>query len=410
MICLVWDYGWFAPLAEKLAEDFDTVYYICNVRSGYPKTREKLVGEGINGVTRIDPDDFWEVWEEVDLFVFPDCYDGKFQQWLKDQGCLVWGTGISSWLEKDRMACAAWQKKVGLPLARTESIIGLDKLRETVKPNQFIKINENRGDFETVKNIDKIRSEQRFDEIAVELGAYKNLMEFILVNKIDGVETGYDGFSVDGKHPNKSLFGYEIKDCGYVGKYVDYKNLPPAVLTVNEQLFKVFEDEKMRGAFSNEIRVTDKRVPYLIDPTLRLPNPPYQIHLANIKNLGKMILEAARGNLVEPELEFKYGAIAIMNSEFAIKNMLPIKVPEKKKKWVKIMNWAIIDNEWYSVPLYGLAEFGAVVGLGNTLDEAIKACKENCEGIEADLLDIDIDSLDKAVKVIQEGLKYGIAF
>jgi hypothetical protein len=410
MIALVWDFGWFVPLAERLAEEFETVYYICNIRNGYPKTREKLVGEGIKGVTRIDPDDFWEVWKEVDLFVFPDCYDGKFQQWLKDQGCLVWGTGISSWLERDRVACAEWQKKVGLPLARTEEVIGLKKLRETVKPNQFIKINENRGDFETIKNIDKVRSDQRFDEIAVELGAYKELMKFILVNKIEGVEIGYDGFSVDGKYPNKSLYGYEIKDCGYVGKYVDYKNLPQSILTVNEKLAEVFKREKMRGPISNEIRVTDKRVPYPIDETLRLPNPPYQIHITNIKNLGKMMLESAKGNLIEPDIEFKYGAIAIMNSEFAIKNMLPVKVPEDKKKWVKLINWATIDDEWYSLPVYDMEEFGAVVGLGNTLEEATQACKSNCEGIEADSLDIDIDSLDKALKVIEEGRKYGITF
>jgi hypothetical protein len=215
---------------------------------------------------------------------------------------------------------------------------------------------------------------------------------------------------VDGKYPNKSLYGYEIKDCGYVGKYVDYKNLPQSILTVNEKLAEVFKREKMRGPISNEIRVTDKRVPYPIDETLRLPNPPYQIHITNIKNLGKMMLEAAKGNLIEPDIEFKYGAIAIMNSEFAIKNMLPVKVPEDKKKWVKLINWATIDDEWYSLPVYDMEEFGAVVGLGNTLEEATQACKSNCEGIEADSLDIDIDSLDKALKVIEEGRKYGITF
>ena len=71
--CLIIDYGFFAPLAERLAREFGKVYYYCALKTGYRRKIESLSGYGVPGVIAID--DWYKVKDEIDLFVFPDCYD-----------------------------------------------------------------------------------------------------------------------------------------------------------------------------------------------------------------------------------------------------------------------------------------------------------------------------------------------
>jgi hypothetical protein len=397
--CIV-DTGFFVPLAEHLAQHYAKVLYYCPRESGYMRSDDDRCGEGIEGVEKIYS--FWDRIDEVDLFVFTDCYFADVQEYLKKLGKRVWGSGKTSWMELDRFRMREWQEKAGLPTPETMECIGIEDLKESLGENQFVKINKYRADMETAKHYDAVRSDQRFDDMKVKFGAYKDQMPFLVENKIEGVEIGIDTFSVDGKNPKQVMFGLEIKDCSYLCRMIDYADLPDAVKVVNDATLKVFTDEKMRGSYSSEIRIDKKGDGYLVDLSLRMGNPPYQLYMELWENFAEIIYAGAGGEIVEPIAKAKYGAIAIIQSEFAVKHWLSLKIPKEIQKLVKIMNMTKVDGEIYSVPLFGLAEVGAVVGIGDTAEAAIEMCKKNAEQIEGDSVEIDVAALDQALETLRE--------
>jgi hypothetical protein len=131
-------------------------------------------------------------------------------------------------------------------------------------------------------------------------------------------------------------------------------------------------------------------------------NPPYQLYMELWENFAEIIYAGAGGEIVEPIAKAKYGAIAIIQSEFAVKHWLSLKIPKEIQKLVKIMNMTKVDGEIYSVPLFGLAEVGAVVGIGDTAEAAIEMCKKNAEQIEGDSVEIDVAALDQALETLRE--------
>ena len=99
---LVWDSGIFVEIARRLAEDFGRVLYFAPWASGYPTSRGLLIGAGDDMIERIE--DPWPYVEddEIDLYVFPDCYEGHIQSYLASQGKRVWGCRRGAELELDR--------------------------------------------------------------------------------------------------------------------------------------------------------------------------------------------------------------------------------------------------------------------------------------------------------------------
>src|SRR4029077_14457061 len=98
--CLVWDNGLFIEMAVTLAKDFGRVIYFAPWVSGYPRSNALRIGEGLPGVARVSSP--WPYFDEVDLWVFPDVYDGPVQEFLVKQGKRVWGTRMGEELELDR--------------------------------------------------------------------------------------------------------------------------------------------------------------------------------------------------------------------------------------------------------------------------------------------------------------------
>jgi hypothetical protein len=402
------DTGFFAPMAEHLAKSFGKTYYYCPRESGYMHSNDYRVGEGLENVERLYS--FWDKIDEIDFFVFTDCVFVDWQEHLKKLGKLVWGAGKTAHLELDRFETRKWQKSVGLPTQTTEEFIGIDELRDNLKENQFVKIDEYRGDAETIRYYDKERSDQRFDDLKVKLGAYKDEMPFLVEDKIEGVELGYDGWTVDSQYPAFGLWGMEVKDRGYLGKISPYQQIPQGIRTVNEKLAEVFKKEKTRCTFSTEVRIDKKKRPFPIDITMRCPNPPYQLHLAMWENYAECIYYGAQGIMVQPKMKARYGAVAIMDSDFAINHWLALKIPKEIQDYVFVMNMCRVNGEVYSVPLYGLNEIGAVVGIGDTPQKAIDMCKKNAEMVHADQLDIDISALDEALEALKKTQDIGAIF
>lgn len=403
------DNGLFAEIAVLLARTFKKVYYYSPWKSAYPKSVETLTGTGLPGITRVN--DFWTVLDESDLVVFPDIYYGGLQKHMVSLGKRVWGSRHGQDLELKRRESKELLDSVGVDIGPFKAIIGIDKLREYLKKhdNQYVKISTTRGDMETFHSPKYDLVEPRLDELEHSLGPWKRHIEFIVEEAIDdAVEIGYDGFTIDGKFPQNAMWGIEIKDAGFVLNSCDYKKLPPPAIEVNDLMAPVLKKYQYRGFISSEIRVTKDGRNYVIDPCARAGSPPNELYQLMITNWPDIIWEGAGGVLVEPKFAAKWGAELMLKSEWAIDNWQPIGFPKSIRDNVKIHHLAIIDDKYYCVPeCKGSSTIGAVVALGDTMDEAIKNVRAVAEKVGGFYIKTDPASLDEAKGEIEKITKLG---
>jgi len=409
--CLIYDYGLCTELALKLAEKFGKVYYFCHWQDAFPKSNKALIGSGLESEKVYRIHNFWDYVDEVDLIFFPDTYCQDIVEFLRDNDYRVFGAGMAEQLENNRWYGRTIQKEIGLPYQNTVKVEGLKELREALvgEVNKFIKLNNFRGDIESFAHKDYESSKVYLDYLANVLGPRQNLIEFIIEDKIEGIEPGYDGFVVDGKYPNYGMYGYEMKGTGYIGKICQYEEIPEPVKLVNDKLSFIFEQLSTRSFFSTEIRVDEKGTGYLIDYTLRSPMPvPTAIHLEIWENLAEFIWEASEGNLIDLIPKAKYGAGVSLDSEWAQNNWLEVSFPEEIRPYVKFRRFMKHKNKYYAVP--GFTSICSVIGLGNTPEEAIEQVKERVELVQGFELDKETGGLDNVIKEIEEGKNYGLEF
>lgn len=409
--CLIWEAGLFVSLAERLARDFGRVLYACPWKSAYPKAAAAHIGTGLPGVERVL--NFWDHVDEADIIVFPDIYDSDMQKICQRLGKPVWGHRDAERMELNRWEMRKLQKRLDIPGPETKLFTCVEDLAEHLKTveNKYVKISTFRGDQETWHHDTWHTTEILLDDFKHRVGALKNHYEFIVEDAIDGVEVAYDGWTVHGKFPDHVYFGYEMKDKGYVGKFMEYANLPEPIREVNQKLSPILKLEQSVGFCAFEMRLTGDGKPYVIDPCMRGFSPPLEVMMEAYTNLAEIIWEGAHGNLVQPESAGEYAAEVMIHSNFALTNWVPIEVPEDMKQWVKLRNSAVIDGRLYHVPIGGdMPEIGAVVGVGDTLESAINLVKERAAKVKGHLLEIPIHSLDEAKGEIEKGKKVGVQF
>ena len=403
-VCCVVDSGLFVELAVTLAKSFKKVYYFADWVSGFPKSNSILVGKGIPGVERIES--IWPHLEEIQLFVFPDVYSGRLQVQLEMMGKRVWGSRLGEDLELERVKSKEHMKRIGIDIGAYKSIRGIDALRDYLKKNkdQWVKISKWRGDFETFHSKDYTNIEPRLDALEHTLGARKKTTEFVVEEAInDAIEIGYDGYTVDGKFPKGGTFGVEIKDKGFVMKKASWDEMPKAVTETNDKLSKTLASYRYRGFFSSEIRLTPQGKAYMIDPCARMGSPPGELFQIMFKNLPDILWNGAEGKLVEPEMAAPWGAELLLHSPWADKNWQAVQFPPKYRDNLKFRNLTIMDGKYYIVPHeQGLPEIGAVVALGQTMNEAIDNCKKIASEVQGYYIDLYPDSLDEAKDVFEE--------
>jgi hypothetical protein len=407
----IFDTGSFTPLAQKLTEEFGKILYFSPWEgNAFPESKFDKVGTGIAGVDRIPS--IWDYadTDKIDLYIFTDCYYRAEQEYLRRQGKLVWGSARTSWLERNKSKFYEWIDKEEMPVPETNFETGIENLAKNIKPDEFIKINDYRGDLETLKYYDKERSEFRLKELELNLQPFDKTYEAIRQKKIDGIEIGGDYYTIDGKFPGKVMWGIEEKDRYYIAKIVPYNEVPEQIKYVDEKLSKVFKEEKTRTHFSHEMRVDKNGEPFFTDFTGRFPNPPYQLHLDLVKNLGEIMYYGAQGEMIEPEYEANYGVVAIFRSPTAEVFNLPIKVPDEVKQSVKVMNLAIVDGEYVALNINKIDECGAVTGTGKTIQEARNNCEKNSKDVKADGLIIDVPSKEDIENKIKKMKEYGVKF
>ena len=414
---LIIDFGYFTEVAVTLAKSFGHVWYYCFWEEACPTWHKYIVGSGMENVEKV-----WNIWDyinEADVVVFPHVYQGALQRYLRGLGIPVFGSGMGEGMElyRDRMKEILGELK--LDVNEYKAIQGLDGLREYLKTkdDKYIKSNILRGGMESWKHDTYQLSKPVLDELEHSLGVYKGQERFIVEEPVlDAVEVGFDGFSVDGVFPDKQITGIEIKGCCYVGAMITYNSLPFFLKKINQKQGPLFEDYEYRGCYSNEVRYTKDGKAYLIDQTCRNPEPNTSLALEMYDNYAEIVWMVSNGMVPPIRYKYKYGVQAIIKSVWAISEPVAIYFPEEYRSRVKINNLAVIDGVYYSIPnssgyspqTSDVEGIGSVVGLGNTLKEAIKDAQKIAETVKGYCIKIEVDALDEATSELEKLEKFGV--
>jgi len=188
------------------------------------------------------------------------------------------------------------------------------------------------------------------------------------------------------------------------------------VREVNARLEPFLKENKYRNFLSTEIRIPENSLPHLIDVTNRPPIPSSAIQIANYKNRADIFWHGANGENVPVETHARFGAEAMIYSDWAHKHPMIVQVPEDVQQYVNLFNSVNLGKEtevvmphMQDVAVIG-DEIGSVIGLGDTLEEAIQECKDHAEGIQGMGLYVKADSLESLLPQIKEAQDKGIKF
>lgn len=393
----------FVSLAERLARDFGKVYLHVPYAGSFPTMNQGLIGSGIPGVERVNSI-FGPHFEEVTIFIFPDIGHAALQIQLEEMGKRVWGPRNGEELEQHREVCKKLMEREGLPVAPWAEVVGMKALRAhlAAHPDQHIKINQWRGLTETFFAPSLEAVESKLADLENDLGpAWSDQCLFIVEDDLpDRVEIGTDVFTIDGLLPSKTLIGIEVKDLGYCAEFVKWADIPEPLRRWNETMAPYFASYGYRGFLSCEIRVGEDHVPYQIDACCRAGSPPSELYQEFYLNLAEIIWEGAGGVLVDPVPAAKFGAQIVLKSTWANGHQQPVNFPEKYARNIKLFDYIVKDDgRRYVLPLEkDVTEIGAVVGWGDTMEEALAMVKEAGEAIEGFGIKFNIGPAEKAVE------------
>lgn len=408
-VCVI-DAGNFQHIATSLTKEFEEVFYYSPWIESYPKSNNRQIGEGMEGITRTN--DLFAMKKYVDLWVFPDIYWSDFQDELISQGCRVWGSRHGDELEILRDESKKLYKSLGLPVGKYKVIIGLANLRSYLKEheNQYIKVSITRGDFESFYSKNYTFIEPFLDWLEGRLGIKKKIAEFIVEDQVEGVEIGYDGYCIDGWFPSTGICGIEIKDKSYVGHITPYKELPKEITGFLNTISPTLKKYKYKNFLSTENRITKDNVSYMNDMCARCGSPPSESYVNALDNLCDILWFGATGEQVEPEFNCEWIAEAIIESTWAgFNNWQTIQFPKKYRDNIKLKRATKLDNEYYIIPTEENAcDLGAVVSSGKTMDEAIKNVKKIAEEIDGINIKTNINTFDSAQEELNKLKEIGI--
>lgn len=403
---LVWDQGLYTHVAAKLAEQFGTVLYYCDWRSAFPYSGRAMIGLGLPGVTRVR--NGWDHVDQADLIVFCDCYFSAEQEFLRKRlGKRVYGSGSADSLELYRGDLKQIMQQVGLPVGPYEEVVGVTALREYLLHNDdvFVKASLFRGDAETFHSPNYLLSRQHIDEMAAHLGPRQDSIHFVVEHRLDGPELGFDGSCILGQFSDTVAWGYEDKDQLYLGQVCAYDDLPDVLKEVNAKLAPLMAELDARGSWSTEVRKVGNKA-YLMDPCARFGSPPSEVYIDAFLNWPSHFWYGAEGKVENLEPAGRYMAEIILRSSVTEKSFLAIQFPEEYRSNIKIHGHAILDGIDYAVPL-GIREFGAAVGVADSLAEAEEIALEAAQAIKADGIEFE-ESFSGAHDKLEEGEAAGV--
>ena len=402
--------------AERLAREFGRVFYYCPSWIGaFPTINRYRLGAGLKGVEVIH--NLEPHIDEIDLFVVLDVYLGDLTVGLRKRGKRVWGAGDGENLELYRGETKEMMQKLGFPVQPWRRIVGIDALRSYLKDpknkDKYVKVSVIRGSMESFGHKTWDMSKDWLRVLEAGLGPAGEDQEFIVEDAIpDAQEIGYDGFYAGG-YPKESLWGIEKKDLGYLGVATAYDKLPKQVIWVNEHAEGFLKHVNYRQFISTEIRVPKDDKPYVVDWTCRNPSPPGELYQEIIANCAEMFWEGAEGRPATLKWNAKYGIQLIIHSSWAEKNWQGVSFPDSISQWVKLHNEVKIGKTFYVAPQdYELRECGCVIGIGDTLLDAVKQTHEHVKQVKGYQVETYLDAIPEVLKDLakaekEHGSKFG---
>jgi hypothetical protein len=412
-VCVVDRGGIFCSWTHRLAREFGEVYYHnLSWKSLSPRSNELLIGHGFDDVTMVR--DLWKVVHKMDLLVFPFIFDGDLQEELQRQGKRVWGARRGDEIEIFRPEAKQEMKRLGMPVGDYAVVTGITELRKYLKkhPNVHVKISLTRGDGETFHSPSYDEIIPRLRELEHELDEAAEVIQFVVEKPIQpALEIGYDGWFCDG-FPSFAVNGVECKDNSYLGSFLPYDKLDEHVRDVNSYLEPLLQQYGYRGFMSTEIRVGEDEQPYMIDFTARSASPAGESMQEMISNWAPIMWHGAEGVLVRPEAEKKYSAQAVIHSEHADEGWQAVRIADDAvRRWVKLFFHCRINGMDYVMPQHAkFNEIGWVVGLGDTVKEAIKDCEDHAAQVSGYKLEVRTKALQDCVQEIEKGEELGVRF
>lgn len=415
VVCLVFDYGNYFSIAERLGriDGFAKVYYFMpKISNGFPDARPLEIGRNVNNVEVVN--EWASVINQVDIVVFPDSHEPALQVFFQSIGKKVYGCRYGCELEHDRRGTRELMKELGLPLNDYLVAYGLDNLESILreKENVFVK-SSLRGNMETWKHENYLLSKGELRRMKTSFGTYANKETFIIEEPIESIaEVGIDTMVIDGIYPSESLTGLELKDTGYYGMIVPYISLPRQLKNVTDKFSDVFRDLGYRGAYANEVIISTDKKGYLLDTTARHPQPPTDLMLEIYENFPQIVWDVANGIVPIIKYKYRHGVQLIIKSDLARTELSPVIVPDEFKRFVKIKNLIIDDDGVYYYQPLGLEmqEIGSVIGMGNSMQEALDMAKIIAGEIKGFDIKIKTDCISDAMDQIQRLKQYGINY
>ena len=411
VVVCVRDFGMFLPVARALAPQVKKVYYTTPTEKGFQEIGDFVLGDGVPNIHRIDDFLAPDVFDEIDLFVFPYILDSGLQEHLVSCGKAVWGARRADELETHKGRFYAMLEEVGLEVPKHEVIVGMTNLRLYLKEheNVFVKMSKFRGTMDTWKHRNYQASQSYLNLLSVKLGPFQDLITFYVLDEIKtDIEGGVDTYCIDGQWPKEVVLGYEAKNETYLAVVKPMSEIPECFTKINKAVAPVLAGYKYRQFFSTEIRVKDD-VSYWIDPTCRTASPAGEEMLDLFGNIGDIFWKGAHGELVEPEITARFAGEAYIHWTGEKAEWKCLKVPEEFRDRVKIYGSAFVDGAFWWPP-EDEEVIGCIVGLGDTPAEVIDSIKESVEVLSDEAIKVNMASFADLITEIETAEKEGIEF
>jgi len=401
-VCVV-DNGIFSELADKLSESFGKTYYTAPWVSAFPSSYQVEIGEGFSNFEHVN--DIWEIVDDVDLFVFPDLFQGPLQEYLADKGKRVFGSRNGDELENYRGEAKRHFDEVGIPQAPYKIVKGMEQLRRYIKSRGndklWIKINLTRKDTETFALEGYEGVKNRLDHIEADLGPVADAMQFIVEDHLpDTIDIAIDTHCIDGSYPALTLLGTEEKGEAYVAAVKPWNKLPSSLTDIYDKLAPALKQYGYRNFLSLECRTRKKEI-WLGDPCCRAGSPPFELQLNMLQNLPEILWEGADGKMVEPEYADRYGFELIVHSEWADKNPLRLEFPEEFRDNIKLRYASKFEDGIWIMPQGGGPRVAAVVTHGDSLED----CFAEAEEISLQIKGIKVETFAHSIPALRKSLE-----
>jgi hypothetical protein len=375
--------GLFSQFAISLSNEGHEVYYFTPF---YESVTFKRYAIGLNMGNVKKPLYFFQKllkFKKEDVTImFPDVGAGDLAHFLKQMGYSVFAAGLGDIMEFHREWVKKKLKELELPVMKYALVEGIENLKKYLEknPDKIIKLDIFRGDAETWHAQDANSVDMKLKKLEKSFGPFAYDYNFIVEEKIEGDEPGFDMIFNKTEYVKPYLWGWEIKKGPYCG--VCSLEVPKVIAQVRDGLKPLLQKLDWRGFISTEMKVRDGK-PYLIDICARAPHPLGLGFPLLYENFAEIIYKVARGIPVEAKIRGKFFVVLPVGNPVANEEWVHLIFPEKAQNGIKIGDcyFAIYPTAgarslkyqkgYYHVPNVTEYTF-VIVGVGNDLKKIKK--------------------------------------